>query len=255
MHPLSLNDIIKNATEGMEKISGECPTHGPQDVFRRPGIAEWRCPACAALEASAKAVNELAEERRAAMHKHACIPARYKGQRFTPHTEAHKAARTLAKTFFDDVVLRISWRALVLTGEPGTGKTLLASEIAERFIDKAFMTARYTTAMGMISEIQSVYGNREKSEDQAIQRFADYKLLILDEIDQLRDKDNTRLILTEVVNRRYNADLPIIVISNKPRGELVQYVGERIDDRLCENAVHISFDWPSFRRNAPTNGG
>jgi DNA replication protein DnaC len=135
-------------------------------------------------------------------------------------------------------------------GNVGTGKTLLASELAESLIEGLSMSVRYCTAKQMIAEIQAAYSAEGKSEEMEVLRFVQYGLLILDEIDAKPDRENANLLLTEVINRRYNAEMPVVVITNQPFDNLAKFVGDRVDDRLHENAFVCSFDWPSFRRQA-----
>jgi DNA replication protein DnaC len=58
------------------------------------------------------------------------------------------------------------------------------------------------------------------------------------------------LLLTEIINRRYNAEKPVVVITNQAFDTLARFVGDRVADRLHENAYVCAFSWPSFRRAA-----
>jgi DNA replication protein DnaC len=154
------------------------------------------------------------------------------------------------KHFRDLIANGPKWVVLVLFGGVGTGKTLVASELAESLINGLSMSVRYCTAKQMIAEIQAAYSSEGKTEEGEILRFVQYNLLILDEIDAKPDRENANLLLTEVINRRYNAEAPVVVITNQPFDGLARFVGDRVDDRLHENAFVCSFDWPSFRRTA-----
>ncbi|HBI70007.1 MAG TPA: hypothetical protein DDZ22_13650, partial [Massilia sp.] len=81
-----------------------------------------------------------------------------------------------------------------------------------------------------------------------------YDVLILDEIDAIRNTDNANLLLTEIINRRYNEAKPVIVISNQPFDNLARYTGERVHSRLYENAFVCDFSWADFRRNGAAPG-
>ena len=57
-------------------------------------------------------------------------------------------------------------------------------------------------------------------------------------------------ILFDVLNERYEKLKPSILLSNIPREQLGEYLGERVTDRLRENGGKmIPFDWDSHRRN------
>lgn len=234
-------------TANVAPLDGECPTHGQATVLTRAG-KEWHCPVCMELLKAAEFAQKAITERHAHLHSIADIPSRYRGQKFIATTAAHKGVRVLAASFRDFIVAEPRWAALILMGDVGTGKTQLACEFAESFINRLARSVRYVTAKGMISEIQASYGREGKSEEGEIDRFVRYDLLILDEIDAIPSKDNAALLLTEIINRRYSNDRPMIVITNQPLDGLARFVGDRVQDRLHENAFVCAFDWPSFRR-------
>ena len=54
----------------------------------------------------------------------------------------------------------------------------------------------------------------------------------------------------DVLNTRYENRKPSILLSNIPKEQLSDYLGERVTDRLRENKGKvIGFDWESYRRN------
>lgn len=245
----SVGGLLGAFGDKLQPVEGVCELHGAATVLVRTGLA-WYCPECLAAEKRSEYDATWARERNTTLHSIAGIPSRYRGQRFTATTPAHKAARAMAASFRDFVLAEGKWACLILIGEPGTGKTLLACEFAESYIAKLCRSVRYVTAKGMISEIQASYSREGKSEDGEIERFVQYDLLILDEIDAVPDKDNAKLLLTEIINRRYSNDRPMIVISNQQIDGLSKFVGDRVLDRLHENAFVCLFDWSSFRRQA-----
>ena len=228
-------------------VAGICETHGPANVLVRAG-KPWHCPRCLEAEMAAQTEAMVLEESRAWRMKVATIPAKYVGQTFAAATPEHKVARSTVASFRDFIFRERQWAALIMTGITGTGKTLLACEFAQALIAKTPRTIRYITAAGMISEIQASYGREGKSEEGEILRFAQYDVLILDEVDAIRATENANLLLTEIINRRYNEGKPVIVISNQPFDSLPKYVGERVYSRLHENAFTCAFTWGDFRK-------
>lgn len=230
-----------------KKLAGACEKHGDREITVF-GDQPWYCPAC--LEDKVKAEQRAKDDarRREGLMVTANLPPRYIGERFIAHTEAQKQARGVAKAFMD-AAIEGNWCSLVLSGVTGTGKTLLATELAEAYMAKTTRTVKYATASNLTSEIRATYdGGGTKTEESEIRRFSEYGLLILDEIDMMRGSDNDIMLLTEIVNRRYNAGKPVVVITNKSRETLAEFVGERIDDRLYEGGFSIVFAWASFRR-------
>jgi DNA replication protein DnaC len=236
--------------KGIVEINGECETHGKASIYRPKFLADrpWACPTCSQIKAKAEAERLWIDERRATLHRIAGVPSKYQGSKFEAVTAVQKGVRSTVKAFRDAIASKQHWAVLVLFGGVGTGKTLLATELAEALIDNLSMSVRYCTAKQMISEIQASYNTEGKSEEGEVLRFVQYQLLILDEIDAKPDRENANLLLTEVINRRYNEEKPVVVITNQPFDGLAKFVGDRVDDRLHENAFVCSFDWPSFRR-------
>lgn len=248
----SIQEHFDPLMHGLERIDGECPEHGKSTVTlpvflkNRP----WFCRECHERRTKEEDRQKWLEDRAANLHKIARVPAKYNGKRFEARTLEQKAVRGTVKAFRDFIAgdEGLRWAVLVLMGAVGTGKTLLASELAESLINNLSMSVRYCTAAQMISEIQASYGVEGKSEETEIMRFVQYNVLILDEIDAKRSNENSAMLLTEIVNRRYNEEKPMVVITNQPFDNLAKFVGDRVDDRLHENAFVCSFDWPSFRR-------
>lgn len=242
--------ITNRFLKGIVTIDGECAVHGPGQIYLPAFLAdrEFACPTCAQIRAKEESERKWLEERRATLHRIACVPTKYRGSRFEALTPEQKGVRSTVKAFRDAIAAQRHWAVLVLFGGVGTGKTLLASELVESLINNLDLSVRYCTAKQMIAEIQAAYSDDAKSEEGEVLRFVQYDVLILDEIDAKPDRENANLLLTEVINRRYNEEKPVVVITNQPFDNLAKFVGDRVDDRLHENAYVCSFDWPSFRR-------
>jgi DNA replication protein DnaC len=235
-------------------VTGHCTTHGTADMLTRRGAA-WTCPVCldTALKAESDAIT-LAQ-RNADRMSGARIPTKYTGARFAASTDAQRAVLQTVQGFRDFILGQRNWAALVMAGKTGTGKTLVACQLAQSLIIRAALSVRYITAMGIVSEIQATYGRDGKSEESEIARFARYDVLIIDEIDALPDRENGKLLLTEIINRRYNDNKPVIVISNQPLAKLANFVGDRVHSRLYENSFPCDFSWEDFRRAGAASRG
>jgi DNA replication protein DnaC len=246
---LSATEFLPSLTAGLQAVEGVCAEHGARAVTIRPGMA-WYCPQCLEAELKHEYAVKWAEKRHSDLFTVATIPQKYRGQRFVATTPEQKHVRGTCKAFRDHITQGPKWAALVLMGEFGTGKTLLACELAESLIEKFGLSVRYVTAQAMVSEIQAAYRTEGKSEETELMRFAQFDVLVIDEIDAKRDSDNANLLLTEVINRRYNAEKPVVVITNQPFDGLAKFVGGRVHSRLHENAFVCSFDWQDFRKGA-----
>lgn len=235
-------------------LDGECPDHGAQKRLTRLGAA-WTCPGCLDAKLKAEADAMLLAQRSADLMAAAYIPTKYVGARFAAGTDAQRAVLQTVVAFRDFVLHQKAWCALIMAGKTGTGKTLLACQLAQSLVSSTARSVRYITAKGMISEIQASYGRDGKSEEGEIARFAQYDVLILDEIDAIPDRENSKLLLTEIINRRYNDNKPVIVISNQPLAKLANFVGDRVHSRLYENSFPCDFSWEDFRRTGAASRG
>jgi DNA replication protein DnaC len=250
----SIQGLVESIASRFEKVTQDCERHGAQEALVRRDGGAWACPKCHEERVAAEERAKWMADRNATLLKIATIPAKYLGQRFIASTPEQKAMRATMRAFREFVLAEDGprWASLILTGITGTGKTLAVSEFAESWVRKLSKSCRYITANGMIKEIQASYGAEGKSEEGEILRFVQYDLLILDEIDAKADKENANLLLTEVINRRYNENKPVIVISNQAFELLGQFVGDRVHSRLHENAFIVACTWPDFRRQSPS---
>lgn len=245
-----VSGLLAGLAGKLQMLDGFCDEHGAASVLVRKEKPRWHCPACLERAIADERRGSVLREHTAALMGSAAIPARYVGQRFVVGSDEQKAVRVQVKAFRDFIVAQPRWAALVLAGECGTGKTLLACEFIESMVKNLGMSARYVTAKGMISEIQATYGREGRSEETEIARFAGYDVLVIDEIDAKPDTANANLLLNEIVNRRYSNGKPVVVITNQKFSDLGQYVGDRVFSRLHENAFICAHTWDDARKAA-----
>lgn len=228
-------------------IDGHCTQHGARQTLVRAG-QQWFCPICYEKTVEAQTEARWFAERKADLLRNAHIPKKYRGEKFIARTAAQHRARFIVTSFLELVASGGQWAALALCGTVGTGKTRLACELAEYCASVLLRTVRYVTANEMISEIQASYSAEGKSEASEMARLINYDLLIIDEIDTKAGTENAQRLLNDIINRRYNDNKPVIVVSNQLFDALGQFVGERVHDRLHENSFVCTFHWPGYRR-------
>jgi DNA replication protein DnaC len=140
---------------------------------------------------------------------------------------------------------------LVLAGNPGTGKNHLAYAIIKRaaMLRTHFEIVKVIELMREIK--QSWKHNSDMTETEIIQKYSRTKLLILEEVGVSYGTDNEKIILFDIIDNRYKANLPTIIITNLGREMFFKYMDmdgqTRIEDRLKESGIIISFDWSSYR--------
>ncbi len=172
-----------------------------------------------------------------------------------------KAAIKKCRDFVDAYPNRAG---LVFIGGNGAGKNHLACGIVNELQRRrgSSFTALVTTAYGLIVDLKATWDKpadgepRKLTHDQLLAQVKKYDIVVIDEIDQQFGSDTDRLLLTHIVNLRYEWQRPTIFIGNIARGDLRKHLGDRVIDRMFEGDAGteenpefvVSCVWPSYRR-------
>jgi DNA replication protein DnaC len=238
----------------------ECDAHGPFVENRDWGHG---CPKCREEYAEERNREEAVREARWRLES-ADIPPRFRGKTlefFRVETPAQKKVLGIARDFvarFDEHC-RVG-RCLIFCGNIGTGKTLLSCAIIQALISTEFLSgngsrsgfiyrAEYVTADDVIRRIRDTWRTGAgTSETSVIESFVKAHLLVIDEAGAQTGTDSERAHVYAVIDKRYQAVRPTIVVSNCGREGLTNALGERAMDRLRDNGgLMCVFNWPSWR--------
>ena len=128
---------------------------------------------------------------------------------------------------------------LIISGHVGSGKTHLSASIANDFAEKC-IPVLFGTFIEHLEQIRSEFESAGANE--YLQEMKTTMVLVIDDLGKEKPSDWTRQVLYEVVNYRYEHQLPIIVTSNFTDAELANYVGHPIFSRLNEmcSGVHTA---------------
>ncbi len=232
-----------------DKDYEECPTHGPwlRSIFD-PQHQQWcsvvpiGCPACR-RDAQLKTLLQRT-----------AIPPRFANCAFdnfkveSPQQQtALDACKDYASSFEQ---MHAKGVCMVLRGNVGTGKNHLACAIA-RQVSKQGYSSLILTIAEAIQRIRATWDRDSESPEthtEIIERFADVNLLILDEVGRQYGSEAERINTFEVINARYLAMRPTMIISNLLPTEIILFLGRAAYDRLRENGgILVNFDWESHR--------
>ena len=186
--------------------------------------------------------------------RRAGIPRRFEGKTFAsyqPASEAQVKIRDVCKRYASEFKSVMEKGVnVVMTGKPGTGKTHLAVAILQDVI-KQGNTGVFISVSEMLRAIRATYSrNTETSEEEAFEYFIEPSLLVLDEVGvSIGDEEKRKAMVFDVINARYNAMKPTILLGNLNQEDLQKYLGVRVWDRILEgNAPVLAFTWDSYRR-------
>jgi DNA replication protein DnaC len=144
---------------------------------------------------------------------------------------------------------------IIMLGGVGTGKTHLAVAICKTFCDRGD-SVKIITVPEIIRNVRSTWSGNKKdingqteTEGDVIKEYSSgYKLLVIDEIGIQYGSDSEKIIISEIINNRYNNMIPTIVVGNVDLTEAIEYLGQRAIDRIKDNGHIIIFDWESHRK-------
>lgn len=233
----------------IQKSKEFCSTHQIQMVSYRgkPFCKECSMSALSkAQEEHQHAVNQMVRDKHFAGAK---LPRRHAKSGFKEYIVSNNGQKNakaqcvmFAKDFMGGVV-----RNLIMVGRTGTGKTHLACAVARNVLESR-KYARYITSEDMADEIAKAWKITDDSEANAIHRFTDYDLLILDEYG-LHDRHENRLQLVhKVLYSRYDEGKATMLISNLTLDELQKDLGDRLWSRFQHDGLTlVECNWADQR--------
>lgn len=196
----------------------------------------------AEIEAVAESKLTAARDRRhyQVLGPHTGWPAKYLAAvKEPPHGEPWLAALEVAA----DRVRRKG--IVVLYGKRGNGKTRMAAELS-----LLGGSSCYRTAMRFFLEVRSSFRkDSTRSEMDILDELTQPALLVLDEIQERGETAFEDRLLTHIIDARYAAMRPTVLIANLTKAELTDSLGPSIVDRARENGKSIEFNWESYRNN------
>jgi DNA replication protein DnaC len=168
---------------------------------------------------------------------------------FVPVNPQAQECLTICQQFTTDwPQMQAAGSNLLMSGRPGTGKTHLAVGIMRELVEHYDADVYLTSAQRMIRAMRDTWRqDATRTEYEVLGFYCGLDLLIIDEVGMQNGTDSERLIVSEIINTRYEQMKPTVLISNFTAKQLEDFMGYRAMDRILESAAVLAFDWESQR--------
>jgi DNA replication protein DnaC len=198
----------------------------------------------AALLEAEMAERSERRERRRLLEARFPVMKRLEDFRFADNPKVSQAAiAALAEcSWIDDR------ESVILIGESGTGKTMLATALAVCACQQG-RRVRFTTLAGLANELQEAESRRELA--RVVARYARTELVVLDELGYLALPEGAAELVFQVISER-NERASLIVTTNLPFGEWTKVfpdprLAKAVVDRITHRAHIIETGTESWR--------
>lgn len=123
-------------------------------------------------------------------------------------------ALVAARTYVREFPLHASKRGLLFVGDPGTGKTHLATSVLRGLLAKGFPGVFFSYQQ-LLDQIRAGYDKSSGASDRAAYRVAmECDVLLLDDLGAHRVSDWVEDTITSIITHRSNHNKPLIATTN-----------------------------------------
>lgn len=138
--------------------------------------------------------------------------------------------------------------SLLLTGEPGTGKTHIAVSILRELIKKGRSNMLFKNVPMLMLELRSTFTeNSPVTEADLIARYAGIGYLVLDDLGTEKPTDYAVTSLYMIIDQRLSQSRPTIITTNLTLQEIGD-ISPRIASRLSEYKVYSFAGMKDYRK-------
>lgn len=148
---------------------------------------------------------------------------------------------------------------ILLLGPTGRGKTVMATWWARYRQLQRKPCGQFITAYNLFMQVKCTFSGRKSrvgehsgkdlpvDQETLTKRWSETPFLVIDEMQTRTGNIWEDGILEEIINNRYGAELPTVMIANLKEDEAAAMLGPRIMDRASECGGKVPCNWPSYR--------
>jgi DNA replication protein DnaC len=246
----------KGMTVGLADI--QCPVHGRVTVVAcldlEGKVYHGKCPRCeterllqekAEVEIRRMDPEMLLRSRMEA----AGVPPLYMDQSFdTFREDGYSDPRRETRMEFQRFVGSQSLN-LVLLGTPGVGKTHLGIALIREML-KTGRSARYVKEGVLLREIKATFGRKGETEQDVIDRYASYDLLVIDEVGLSPWTEYNSQAISDMLDDRGSAMFKTVFLGNLTAKEFKQHFNDQCISRIGYKSVNLELNTRDYRRVA-----
>ncbi len=236
-----------------------CHVCGERKEIRRdvPFLGMRVHPTECACQRKRREAREAEEQRRKEqaivddLFSYSLIDERFKTSTFAncAENEYNKKPLAIAKNYvakFDEMLARN--KGLLFYGEPGTGKTFIASCIANALLEKR--VPLIVTSILKLTSASGPFSKEAEDQQRLLRKMNAARLLVIDDLGSERSSDFKMEQVFEVIDSRYGAKKPMIITTNLSLDQMKREPDirkRRIYERIYEVCFPVKFTGPSWR--------
>lgn len=235
-----------------------CPTHGTHEVkaftFRQNDV---NCPICEREKADRQRHQEYRQAKRQKAIDCGIAPRYYDFTLadYQVTTDLQKKLLGFTQAWLSSFTNGGNGsKNLALIGATGTGKTMLASIIANGVFEKGYKV-KMLRSSDIAERVRATWKPQSRiSGADLMKSWIECDLLVIDEFgegdiavnSEWADQDRVRL--SKIIDGRYQNGKPTIITSNFDKDRFFGRLGDRAFDRFQENLALVVCNWGSYRQ-------